>query len=72
MIEGRLESDVVQVAGFVIDRQVIGVVTNMRDLKQNGIDGSLGLGLTDLTYNGIEYARTYNAFMQWSEFLMQG
>ncbi|KAG0041291.1 hypothetical protein BGZ83_002042 [Gryganskiella cystojenkinii] len=51
-IEGRLESDVVQVAGFVINRQVIGVVNNMKDLKQNEIDGSLGLGLTELTYNG--------------------
>lgn len=51
-IEGNLSMDVVQVAGFVIDRQVLGVATNLKNLKQKGIDGSLGLGLTDLSFNG--------------------
>ncbi|GJJ76082.1 hypothetical protein EMPS_08441 [Entomortierella parvispora] len=51
-IEGSLSSDVVQVAGFVIDRQILGVATNLKSLKQSGIDGSLGLGLADLSFNG--------------------
>ncbi|KAG9064848.1 hypothetical protein KI688_003109 [Linnemannia hyalina] len=51
-VKGRLGTDVVQVAGFVVDRQVIGVADSLKDMKENGIDGSFGLGLMDLTFSG--------------------
>ncbi|KAG0286409.1 hypothetical protein BGZ96_009473 [Linnemannia gamsii] len=51
-VAGRLGTDVVQVAGFVVDRQVIGIADSLTGVKENGIDGSFGLGLTDLTFNG--------------------
>ncbi|KAF9542514.1 hypothetical protein EC957_001883 [Mortierella hygrophila] len=51
-VKGTLGTDVVQVAGFVVDRQVIGVADSLKNMKENGIDGSFGLGLTDLTFNG--------------------
>lgn len=52
MVKGKLGTDVVQVAGFVVDRQVIGVADSLKGVKENGIDGSFGLGLMDLTFNG--------------------
>ncbi|KAF9132581.1 hypothetical protein BGW39_011759 [Mortierella sp. 14UC] len=51
-VTGKLGTDVVQVAGFVVDRQIIGVADSLRGVKENGIDGSFGLGLMDLTFNG--------------------
>lgn len=51
-VKGRLGTDVVQVAGFVVGRQVIGVADSLKGVKENGIDGSFGLGLMDLTFNG--------------------
>lgn len=52
VVKGTLGTDVVQVAGFVVDRQVIGVADSLKGVKENGIDGSFGLGLKDLTFNG--------------------
>ncbi|OAQ23537.1 acid protease [Linnemannia elongata AG-77] len=52
VVKGKLGTDVVQVAGFVVDRQVIGVADSLKGVKENGIDGSFGLGLMDLTFNG--------------------
>ncbi|KAF9316181.1 hypothetical protein BG003_002270 [Podila horticola] len=49
---GDLHTDVVQVAGFVIDRQVIGVGKSLFGFKDNGIDGSMGLGLPELSATG--------------------
>lgn len=49
---GNLHTDVVQVAGFVIDRQVVGVGKSLFGFKDNGIDGSLGLGLAELSETG--------------------
>ncbi|KAG0270980.1 1,3-beta-glucanosyltransferase [Linnemannia exigua] len=51
-VTGKLGTDVLQVAGFVVDRQVVGVADSLRGVKENGIDGSFGLGLKDLTFNG--------------------
>jgi len=36
----------------VIDRQVIGVGESLFGFKDNGIDGSLGLGLPELSATG--------------------
>ncbi|KFH62479.1 hypothetical protein MVEG_11688 [Podila verticillata NRRL 6337] len=49
---GNLHTDVVQAAGFVIDRQVFGVGESLFGFKDNGIDGSLGLGLSELSATG--------------------
>ncbi|KAF9432342.1 hypothetical protein BGZ76_010946 [Entomortierella beljakovae] len=49
---GRLHTEIVQVGGYVIDRQVIEVADVLVGLKDNGIDGILGLGLKPLSYHG--------------------
>lgn len=51
-MKGSLATDVVQVAGFVVDRQVIAIADSLTGIKENGIDGSFGLGLMDLSFNG--------------------
>ncbi|KAG0376355.1 hypothetical protein BGX24_007868 [Mortierella sp. AD032] len=52
VVAGKLGTDVLQVAGYVVDRQVVGVADSLSGVKENGIDGSFGLGLMDLTFNG--------------------
>jgi cathepsin D len=49
---GYLQTDLVQVGGFVVDRQVIGMAMTLKGFKENGIDGSFGLGLTELSFHG--------------------
>lgn len=49
---GTLHTDLVQAGGFVIDRQVLGVATAISGFKDNGVDGSFGLGLKSLATNG--------------------
>ncbi|KAF9100482.1 hypothetical protein BGX29_006531 [Mortierella sp. GBA35] len=51
-VTGTLGTDVVQVGGFVVDRQVIAVADSLENVKENEIDGSFGLGLGDLSFNG--------------------
>ncbi|KAF9116245.1 hypothetical protein BGX27_004096 [Mortierella sp. AM989] len=51
-INGTLSTDTVQVAAFVVDRQAVAVADSIDGLPDNGIDGSFGLGLRDLTFNG--------------------
>ncbi|KAF9089266.1 hypothetical protein BGX23_006823 [Mortierella sp. AD031] len=43
-VTGTLGTDVVQVGGFVVDRQVIAVADSLENVKENEIDGSFGLG----------------------------
>ncbi|KAG0092056.1 hypothetical protein BGZ93_005713 [Podila epicladia] len=51
-IQGELHTDRIDVAGFVVERQVLGTATVLNNVKENGIDGSFGLGLNALTFNG--------------------
>ncbi|GJJ70060.1 nucleoporin GLE1 [Entomortierella parvispora] len=50
--KGFLQTDLLQVGGFVVDRQVIGMATTLSEFKENGIDGSFGLGLSELSLHG--------------------
>ncbi|KAG0309207.1 1,3-beta-glucanosyltransferase [Dissophora globulifera] len=50
--KGWLHSDVVQVAGFVIDRQVLGMANTMVGFRDPGVDGILGLGMRSLATHG--------------------
>ena len=38
--------------GLWLIGQVIGVADSLKDVRENEIDGSFGLGLMDLTFNG--------------------
>ncbi|KAG0047123.1 hypothetical protein BGZ83_007759 [Gryganskiella cystojenkinii] len=49
---GYLQTDLVQVGGFVVDQQVIGMAMTLKGFKDNGIDGTFGLGLTELSLHG--------------------
>ncbi|KAF9959159.1 1,3-beta-glucanosyltransferase [Mortierella alpina] len=51
-VNGTLGSDLIRVGGFEVEHQVIGLAKSMKNVKDNGIDGSFGLGLRDLTFNG--------------------
>ncbi|KAF9949956.1 1,3-beta-glucanosyltransferase, partial [Mortierella alpina] len=51
-VNGTLVSDRVRVGGFKVERQVLGLANSLKNIKDNGIDGSFGLGLRDLTFNG--------------------
>lgn len=52
MAKGRLRTDAVQVAGFVVDRQLIGVADNVDGFREVGVDGVFGLGLHLLSAHG--------------------
>jgi len=47
-----LQTDIVQVGGFVVDRQVVGMAMALKGFKDNGIDGTFGLGLAELSLRG--------------------
>lgn len=49
---GKLRTDVVQVAGFVVDRQVVGVADTVVGFGEKGVDGVFGLGLHQLSAHG--------------------
>ncbi|KAF9573277.1 hypothetical protein EC968_008816 [Mortierella alpina] len=51
-VNGTLVSDRVRVGGFEVEQQVLGLADSLKNVKENGIDGSFGLGLRDLTFNG--------------------
>ncbi|KAF9276405.1 hypothetical protein BGZ74_003665 [Mortierella antarctica] len=51
-IQGVLHTDRINVAGFVVEKQVLGTATILNNVKENGIDGSFGLGLNAMTFNG--------------------
>ncbi|KAG0012975.1 hypothetical protein BGZ81_001287, partial [Podila clonocystis] len=51
-IQGVLHSDRVNVAGFVVEKQVIGMATILDNVEENGIDGSFGLGPNAMAYYG--------------------
>ncbi|KAF9942163.1 hypothetical protein BGZ67_002799 [Mortierella alpina] len=51
-VNGTLVSDWVRVGGFEVKHQVLGLADSLKDVKENGIDGSFGLGLRDLTFHG--------------------
>ncbi|KAF9285454.1 hypothetical protein BGZ68_003839 [Mortierella alpina] len=51
-VNGTLVSDLIRVGGFQVEHQVIGLANSLKNVKENGIDGSFGLGLRDLTFNG--------------------
>ncbi|KAG0025914.1 hypothetical protein BGZ82_009735 [Podila clonocystis] len=51
-IQGVLHTDRVNVAGFVVEKQVIGTATILDNVQENGIDGSFGLGPNAMTFNG--------------------
>ncbi|KAF9538024.1 hypothetical protein EC957_007368 [Mortierella hygrophila] len=50
--KGTLRTDVVQVAGFVVDRQVVGVADTVAGFGEKGVDGVFGLGLHQLSAHG--------------------
>ncbi|KAG0070792.1 hypothetical protein BGZ89_012461 [Linnemannia elongata] len=49
---GKLRTDVVQVAGFVVDRQVVGVADTVVGFGEKSVDGVFGLGLHQLSAHG--------------------
>ncbi|KAG0332995.1 hypothetical protein BG000_009563 [Podila horticola] len=51
-IQGVLHTDRINVAGFIVENQVLGTATVLDNVKENGIDGSFGLGLNAMTFNG--------------------
>ncbi|KAG0221449.1 hypothetical protein BGX31_009824 [Mortierella sp. GBA43] len=52
-VNGTLSTDAIQVAGFVAERQTIGLADSFQGFKKDdGIDGSFGLGLMELTFHG--------------------
>lgn len=53
-IQGVLQTDLIQVAGFVVEKQVLGTASILDNVKENGIDGSFGLGLHAMAFNGEE------------------
>ena len=53
-IQGVLHTDLIQVAGFVVEKQVLGTANVLENVKENGIDGSFGLGLNAMAFNGEE------------------
>lgn len=53
-IQGVLHTDLIQVAGFVVEKQVLSTASVLDNVKENGIDGSFGLGLNAMAFNGEE------------------
>ncbi|KAK3842613.1 MAG: aspartic peptidase domain-containing protein [Linnemannia gamsii] len=49
---GKLRTDVVQVAGFVVDQQVVGIADNVVGFGEKDVDGVFGLGLHQLSAHG--------------------
>ncbi|KAG0345722.1 hypothetical protein BG004_003204 [Podila humilis] len=49
---GNEHTDMMQIGGHVLDRQVFGVGKALYGTKDDGIDGSVGLGLSDLKTGG--------------------
>lgn len=49
---GLLHTDLVQAGGFIIDRQVLGMASVITGFKENGVDGTFGLGLRSLSTHG--------------------
>ncbi|KAF9580242.1 hypothetical protein BGW38_003189, partial [Lunasporangiospora selenospora] len=52
-----LHTDVLQIGDFVVDHQVMGVAKSLSSNLHKNIDGSFGLGLKDLSFNGISLIR---------------
>ncbi|KAF9353000.1 hypothetical protein BGX26_009229 [Mortierella sp. AD094] len=50
--KGKLNTDILQAGGFVIDRQVVGIASVLVGFKENLIDGTFGLALKNLAYHG--------------------
>ncbi|KAF9571974.1 hypothetical protein EC968_010450 [Mortierella alpina] len=51
---GWIQTDILQVAGLAVDRQLIGMAISLFGFKDNQIDGSFALGLKRNTSDGID------------------
>ncbi|KAG9327173.1 hypothetical protein KVV02_000889, partial [Mortierella alpina] len=58
---GWIQTDILQVAGLAVDRQLIGMAMSLFGFKDNQIDGSFALGLKRNSSNG-NYADNSNGF----------
>lgn len=65
-IQGVLHTDRINVAGFVVEKQVLGTATILNNVKENGIDGSFGLGLNAMAFNGEEFSWEYIEWSTWN------
>ncbi|KAG0338909.1 hypothetical protein BG004_007036 [Podila humilis] len=51
-LQGKLHTEKIHVAGFEVANQVLASAEVLEGISENGIDGSFGLGLYALTFNG--------------------